>query len=412
MSEDLKELRVKIDSIDAQLVDLFKQRMAVSRDIAAYKKEHSLPTLDAGRERALLAKVGTQAGEELAEYTESVFRSILAAGRSYQNQCSGVKSQVYETIRRALDATPELFPQRAVVACQGIEGAYSQIACDSIFKSPSILYFNTFEHVFKAVETGMCQYGILPIENSTAGSVNAIYDLMAVETGMCQYGILPIENSTAGSVNAIYDLMTRHNFSIVRSARLKVSHNLLAKHGTKLEDIREVFSHEQAINQCANYLAGLKGVKVTVAENTAMAARLVAQSDRTDVAALSSRFCGEAYGLNLLQTNVQDQDNNYTRFICISKNPEIYPGADRTSLMMILPHKPGSLYNVLSKFYALGINLRKLESRPLPDREFEFMFYFDLECSVYAPEMERLFRDLEEESEQFRYLGTYNEVIC
>ena len=395
MSEDLKELRVKIDSIDTQLVELFKQRMAVSRDIAAYKKEHSLPTLDAGRERALLAKVGEQAGEELAEYTESVFRSILAAGRSYQNQCSGVKSQVYETIRRALDTTPELFPQRAVVACQGIEGAYSvvacqgiegaysQIACDSIFKSPSILYFNTFEHVFKAVETGMCQYGILPIENSTAGSVNAIYDLM-----------------------------TRHNFSIVRSARLKVSHNLLAKHGTKLEDIREVFSHEQAISQCSGFLAGLKNVKVTVVENTAIAARMVAQSERTDVAALSSRFCGEEYGLNLLKTNVQDQDNNYTRFICISKNPEIYPGADRTSLMMILPHKPGSLYNVLSKFYALGINLRKLESRPLPDREFEFMFYFDLECSVYAPEMERLFRDLEEESEQFRYLGTYNEVIC
>ena len=149
-----------------------------------------------------------------------------------------------------------------------------------------------------------------------------------------------------------------------------------------------------------------------VITSSVVAARMVAQSDRTDVAALSSRFCGEEYGLNLLQTNVQDQDNNYTRFICISKNPEIYPGADRTSLMMTLPHKPGSLYNVLSKFYSLGINLRKLESRPLPDREFEFMFYFDLECSVYAPEMERLFRDLEEESEQFRYLGTYNEVIC
>ena len=106
------------------------------------------------------------------------------------------------------------------------------------------------------------------------------------------------------------------------------------------------------------------------------------------------------------------KDNNYTRFICISQKPEIYPGADRTSLMMTLPHKPGALYHVLSKFYALGINLQKLESRPLPDREFEFMFYFDLECSVYAPEMERLFRDLEEESEQCRYLGTYQEVIC
>ena len=381
--EELKDLREKIDAIDQQMVDLFKQRMEVSKEMAAYKKANGLPTLDMGRERALLGKVGEQAGEELADYTQSVYRTILAAGRSYQNVCSGVTSKVYETIRKALDTTPDLFPQRAIVACQGVEGAYSQIACDSIFKAPTILYFNTFEHVFKAVESGMCQYGVLPIENSTAGSVNAIYDLM-----------------------------TKHNFSIVRSARLKVNHNLLTKHGVKKEEIKEIFSHQQAISQCAGYLSTLKGVKVTVVENTALAAQMVAQSERRDVAALSSRFCGELYGLNLLEQNVQDQDNNYTRFICISKNPEIYPGADRTSLMMTLPHKPGSLYNVLSKFYALGINLRKLESRPLPDREFEFMFYFDLECSVYAPEMERIFRDLEEESEHFRYLGTYNEVIC
>ena len=383
MDQEMETLRGEIDQIDQKMVELFKERMAVSAKMAGYKQAHHLPTLDAGRERALLGKVTEQAGEELGDYAQSMYRTILSASRSYQNSKLGLNSQTYGHIRQALEQTPDLFPQRAIVACQGIEGAYSQIACDSIFKSPSILYFNTFEHVFKAVETGMCQYGILPIENSTAGSVNAIYDLM-----------------------------TRHNFSIVRAARLKVSHNLLAKHGTKLEDIREVFSHEQAINQCSNYLAGLKGVKVTVVENTAMAARMVAQSDRTDVAALSSRFCGEEYGLNLLAANVQDQDNNYTRFICISKNLEIYPGADRTSLMMTLPHKPGSLYHVLSKFYALGINLRKLESRPLPDREFEFMFYFDLECSVYAPEIARLFQDLEAESEQFRYLGTYNEVIC
>lgn len=381
--EELKDLREKIDSIDQQMVDLFKQRMEVSKEVAAYKQANNLPTQDVGRERSLLAKVGDQAGEELADYTQSVYRTILAAGRSYQNACSGVTSKVYESIRKALDTTPDLFPQRATVACQGVEGAYSQIACDSIFKAPTILYFNTFDHVFKAVESGMCQYGVLPIENSTAGSVNAIYDLMI-----------------------------KHNFSIVRAARLKVSHNLLCKHGVKKEEIREIYSHQQALSQCAGYLSTLKDVKVTVVENTALAAQMVAQSERRDVAALSSRFCGELYGLDLVEQNVQDQDNNYTRFICISKNPEIYPGADRTSLMMTLPHKPGSLYHVLSKFYALGINLRKLESRPLPDREFEFMFYFDLECSVYAPEMERIFRDLEEESEHFRYLGTYNEVIC
>ena len=191
MEHNLNDLRERIDHIDSQLVDLLKQRMAVSRDVALYKRKNGLPTLDAGRERVLLAKVGAEAGEELADYTESVFRAILAVGRSYQNQCGGVKSQIYETIRTALAETPALFPQRATVACQGIEGAYSQMACDSIFKSPTILYFDTFDHVFKAVESGMCQYGILPIENSTAGSVYAIYYLMI-----------------------------QHTFSIVRSVRL------------------------------------------------------------------------------------------------------------------------------------------------------------------------------------------------
>ena len=383
MNKNLEELRGQIDEIDQQMVELFKARMEAASQVAEYKKEKGLPVLDAGRERALLGKIADQAGEELADYAQSMYRTILSASRSYQNGKIGLGSKVYNGIREAISATPSLFPQRPTVACQGVEGAYSQIACDRLFKSPTIMYFQTFDHVFKAVESGMCQYGILPIENSTAGSVKAVYDLML-----------------------------SHNFSIVRSARLKICHNLLTKHGTRLEDVKEVFSHEQAINQCADYLAGLKGVKVTVVENTAVASKMVAQSERTDVAALSSRLCAELYGLKILQENVQDQDNNYTRFICISKRPEIYPGADRTSLMMILPHKPGSLYNVLAKFYALNINLQKLESRPLPGREFEFMFYFDIEASVYAPEVERLFRDLEAESEQLRYLGTYNEVIC
>lgn len=382
MSE-LEQLRGDIDAIDRQIVDLMKQRMETVAQVAEYKKANNMPVLDTSRERALLSKVGQEAGEELADYVQSMYRTIMAASRSYENGKLGRGSKVYDGIKKAMEETPQLFPQRPVVACQGIEGAYSQIACDRLFKAPSIMYFQSFDHVFKAVESGMCQYGILPIENSTAGSVNAVYDLMI-----------------------------RHNFSIVRSARLKVSHNLLAKPGTKLEDIRDVYSHEQALHQCAGYLAGLKNVAVHVVENTAVAARMVAQSDRSDVAALSSRFCAEQYDLEIVQDNVQDQDNNYTRFICISKKPEIYPGADRTSLMMTLPHKPGTLYNVLAKFYALNINLQKLESRPLPSREFEFMFYFDVEASVYAPEMEKLFRDLEAESEQLRYLGTYHEVIC
>jgi len=233
----------------------------------------------------------------------------------------------------------------------------------------------------------------------------------SIEQGLCRYGVIPLENSTAGSVNQVYDLMMKHHFWVVRSVRLKVDHNLLAPRGVKLSDVKEIFSHEQAISQCADFLAKLPGVKVTACENTAAAAKKVAESGRTDWAALASRACAELYGLDCLAEAVQDQGNNYTRFICISKNLEIYPGADRTSLMMVLAHKPGSLYKVLSRFNALGINLNKLESRPIPERNFEFMFYFDLDTPVYSPQFIQLMGELDSLCESFSYLGSYSEVV-
>ena len=375
-------MREEINQIDQELVDLFRRRMELSKSIGAYKQANQLPVQDPARERELLGRVAEQAGEELSEYAQSVYQTILAVSRSYQNAESTRRSGTYQQIQAMLEKTPELFPQRSSVACQGVEGAFSQLACQRLFKLPNIMFFQSFEHVFKAVESGMCQFGVLPIENSTAGSVNKIYDLML-----------------------------EHNFFIVRSARLKVSHNLLVKPGVKLEDIREIYSHEQAINQCSDFLGTLKDVKITVCENTAVAAQMVSQSDRKDIAAISSRLCAEQYSLQRLKTSVQNQGSNYTRFICISKTPQIYPGADKTSIMMIVPHRPGSLSHILTKFSILGINLTKLESRPLPEREFEFMFYFDLEASVYAPEMERLFLDLESECETIRYLGSYSEII-
>ena len=205
--------------------------------------------------------------------------------------------------------------------------------------------------------------------------------------------------------------MMKHNFRIVRSVRIKVDHNLLVRPGTKLEDIKEIYSHEQAINQCSAFLSTLRGVKIIPCENTAVAAKLVAESERGDAAALSSRECMKLYNLECLKPAVQNQGSNFTRFICISKNLEIYPGADRTSLMMTLPHKAGSLYKVLSRFYALGINLNKLESRPMPDRNFEFMFYFDLETSVYSPQFMLLMGELSDICESFNYLGSYSEVV-
>ena len=379
---DLQELRKEIDSIDRELVDLFSRRMDVASRVAAYKKEHNIPTLDARREREKLHQISEMTPEQFREYAVSLYSLLFELSRSYQSKKTLTTGALHEKIASSIENTPKLFPQAPMVACQGVEGAYSQIACEKIFKNPFIMYFKNFEGIFTAIEKGLCQYGILPIENSTAGSVNKVYDLMI-----------------------------KHNFSIVRTFRMKIDHNLLANPGAKLTDIKEIYSHEQAISQCATFLNTLPGVKIIPVENTAVAAQMVAQSGRGDVAALSSRSCAELYNLVCLAPSVQDKGNNHTRFICISRNLEIYPGSDKTSIMMVLPHRPGSLYRVLARLYTLGINVTKLESRPIPDREFEFMFYFDLETSIYSEEFIQLMCELEDLCEEFKYLGSYTEVV-
>ena len=281
-----------------------------------------------------------------------LWSTLLELSRDYQeNRLTTGESPLCRDILAAAERTGQ-FPTRAVVACQGIEGAYSQIACDKLFPLSQIMYFGRFEGVFRAVEAGMCRYGILPIENS-------LY----------------------GSVTEVYDLMSKYNFHIARSVRIKIDHALLAKKGTALSDIREIVSHEQALGQCADFIKSLGDVRVTVCSNTAEAARAAAESGRNDIAALASPDCASLYGLSVLKTSVQNSDNNHTRFICISKDIEVYPGANRISLMLTLPHRPGSLYRMMARFAALGLNLTKLESRPIEGLDFEFMFYF---CLLYT----------------------------
>ena len=292
----LDELRIRIDDIDRELVRLFSARMDAAADIAVYKKEHGLPVLDERREREKLRAVEAMAPEELRDYTSALYSLLFELSRSRQNRLLGRETDLTEKIGAAIEETPPLFPERAAVACQG-EGGSVRIACDRLFRSAMDLPFDTYEAVFAAIEKGLCQYGVLPLENSSAGSVNAVYDLMM-----------------------------RHDFRIIRSVRVP-------------------------------------------------------------------------------------EEGGFTRYICIARDLAIYPGADRTSLMMILPHRPGSLYKVLSRFYALGINLIKLESRPLPERNFEFMFYFDLESPVYAPRFRQLMGELGELCEEYHYLGSYSEVV-
>ena len=379
---NIQDLRQRIDTIDRDLVDLYCKRMETSRLIGEYKRQNNLPVRDSERERALLNKVADLAGEENEQGIRALYQMLLDHSRLRQLMDEHPESELGRLIRETVAETPALFPEKAVVACQGVEGAYSQLACEKIFRYPSITYCRTFGNVFSAIENGLCRYGILPIENSLAGSVNSVYDQMI-----------------------------RHNCFIVRSTRIKIDHTLLALPGVKEEQIREVWSHEQAIQQCSAFLAQHKEWHVNVCSNTAAAARMVRDSGRTDAAAISSANCAPLYGLEILKNEIQNNSNNHTRFICISKKPEIYPGADHTSLMLVLPNRPGALYQLLSRFNACGINLTKLESRPLPGRDFEFMFYFDLDVSVNSPSFARFIEELDVTLDRFTYLGSYSEVI-
>jgi len=377
---DIQELRKQINKIDEQLVRNFNDRMHVALEIAKYKKENAMPVFDPDRERDVLNKQTAAVEEEMAMYVKLLYNTIFDISRSYQQRCITQRTQLTNHIEKAIEETPKLFPQKAVVACQGVEGAYSQQACDKLFALPSIMYFKRFEGVFQAIESGLCHYGVLPIENSSYGSVTEVYDLMR-----------------------------KHRFSIVRSVRLKIDHRLLAKPGVKMENIREIVSHEQAIGQCSEFLKAV-GVKVTVCENTAVAAQMVSQSDRDDIAAISAPTCAALYGLSVLKTDISNSDSNFTRFICIAKQLEIYPGANKMSLMLNVQHKPGALYNMIAKFSALGLNLTKLESRPIAGTDFEFMFYFDLDASIYDEAALKLLSELDEGPETFTYLGSYSEI--
>ncbi len=376
---DINNLRNEIDSIDDELVRLFERRMNVAAEIAAYKRANGLAVSDRSRERQVINKVTSKVAPHFSNYTRVLYQTMFDVSCSYQRGLNSKKSALVEKIEKVTAENPKERPNRAVVACQGVEGAYSQHACDKMFAYPSIMYFHGFEDVFKAVDSGLCRYGILPVENSSAGSVNQVYDLMS-----------------------------KYSFFITHSLKLCIEHKLLANSGTSISSIKEIYSHEQALNQCSAFISQL-GVKTHVCKNTAEAAKIVAESGRTDIAAIGAKECAELYGLKILSGNVQNTQNNYTRFICISKELEIYPGAEKTSIMLTIPHTPGSLYNMIARFAALGLNLTKLESRPISGSNFEFMFYFDINASVYSPDFKALIAELENDCEAFTYLGSYTE---
>ncbi len=378
---ELKDLREQIDSIDDKIIELYKERMEVSKQVGLIKNKISKPVHDGTREKEIVYRLAQKCPEEIRLYVKELYDAIFYTSKAYQNKftenTSKVKTEIDEIVANPLKE----FPVDGTIACQGVQGANSGKATEKMFPISDITYFKTFEGVFNAVDKGLCEFGVLPIENSTAGSVSEVYDLMK-----------------------------KHEFHIVRSVRVQIDHCLAVKNGANLKDIKKVISHPQALSQCAEYIKKL-GVNQEAVENTAVGAKLIAEGEDLTVAVLCSKECAETYGLKILEPRVQDSEKNYTRFICITKDRRIYKGADKISVMTSLAHTPGSLNKIISRFYAFGLNLTKIESRPIEGSDFEFMFYFDFEGDILDPQVRNLIAELDNGSDKFVLLGSYKESL-
>ncbi|MDE5937235.1 MAG: chorismate mutase [Ruminococcus sp.] len=372
---DLNQLRNSIDSIDEQILALFMERMELCKGVADYKKANNLPVFQGNREQQVIDRIKTLTNDgELEEGTAALFTTIMDISKILQNKklLSDNTENIY--------ITPD-FENAEKIGCQGTYGSNSETAARLIFGDKKPIFYKTFENVFSAVQSGELDYGVLPVYNSTAGAVISTYDLMA-----------------------------KYSVYKVKEVYIEINHCLAVKNNISIDDIETVYSHPQAIAQCCDYLTAHK-LKTTEYSNTATAAEMVAESSK-NIAAICSVECAEHLGLNILAENISDCSVNRTRFICISRDMQIDPESDSISVMLKIPDTEGSLYRLLTKFYVNGMNLQKIESRPLKDGSFNnVMFYLDFDGRVDDKGVKALMNDLTENVEYFRLLGTFKNTL-
>ena len=368
---DLKQLRDNIDDIDSRILSLFLQRMQVCRDVAEYKSINNLPVFQGGREEQVINRIKQLTNDvNLENGTAALFTTIMDISKHLQNQSILSCTQDYEF------KGPN-FSSAQSIGCQGTMGANSEAAARLIFGNKPLKFFHSFEDVFCAVENGDIEYGVLPIHNSTAGSVTTTYDLMA-----------------------------QHSVYIVKTVCVEINHCLASKSDISADEISCVYSHPQALAQCSDLIAA-HGLKTKDYSNTATAAEFVKNSSVEEkLAAVCSRECAESLGLHIISDKISDCSVNRTKFICISRNLQVMDDADTISVMLKIPHTHGSLYRLLTKFYVNGMNLIKLESRPVKDGSFEVMFYLDFSGKVTDRNVKVLLTDLNNSLEYFKFLGT------
>lgn len=374
---DLNTLRDHIDEIDSKLLSLFEQRMELTQQVAVYKKEHHLQIFHPEREQAILNRVEQRVQKKENSQAAKVFFSVLMdISKCQQKRVISEPSEISQKISDHLGITCKS-PRK--IACQGVPGAYSHIAAEQLFNSPNIIYHSSFEDVFDAVE------------NDTA-----------------DYGILPIDNSSAGTVGEVYNLMRKHSFFICHSTKVKVEHCLCARPGIQLKEVTHVFSHTQALHQCSNFLSTHPFLLQQEYSNTAASAKYVSETEKP-FAAICSEQSALLYGLNILERNIQNTNENYTRFICFSKDLQIPEENNRISIALSIPNYAGSLYKLLTKFAVANVNMSKIESKPMGTKNFDFIFYIDFSGKLSDPAILELLSDLSKECEYFKFFGSYYE---
>ena len=385
--EDLSRIREEIDRIDQQLADLLRRRMDCSRKVAEYKAVHSLPVLDRRREQQVLDKVrrqvaaGNPGAEAEAEAAALIYSTIMDASRALQHRQLEAGESLRASIAAAMAGPGRRFPpgESLRVACPGRPGSFSHEAASCLFPGTAPAFVEAFPDVFDAVEEGRADYGVVPVENSTTGSVHEVYDLM----------------------------MARR-FTIAAAAEVPVRHCLLALPGADPSALKTVYSHQQALSQCSRAIAA-RGLAPHPYVNTATAAEMLVGSGEPTACVIASREAGEIYGLDIIEENIQNDKNNCTRFLAISSRLVIPEDADKISLIFSLPHTTGSLYHALARFAMAGLNLTKIESRPLRGGGFAYAFYLDFEGNLSHPGTVDLLCALSEEMPRFTFLGNYRE---
>ena len=375
----LSAIRQDIDQIDQELLGLLLRRMDCSKEVAAYKLANGLPVLNIGREQEILDRIRQNAGSEYGDAAALIFSAVMDVSRGLQHRRMAGGQPLRDRLASASNAL--IPPAEARVACSGRAGAYAHEAACRLFPGgPLPRFVSSFAEVFAAVEEGSADYGVVPVENSSTGSVHEVYDLMM-----------------------------QSQFSIAAAAELPVQHCLLGIRGADPAALRTVYSHPQALSQCSAYLAA-RGLEVRPYSNTAAAAEMVAAAGDPHMGAVASRVAGDLYNLDILDENIQNVSENTTRFLAISSRLTLPPDADRISLIFTLPHVTGSLYRTLARFAMQGLNLTKLESRPVKNGEFEYAFYLDFEGNLGRAATVDLLCALSEDMPVFTFLGNYREL--